>query len=193
MGITAHGGRTFTFKWDCCYLMGLLRAHMTLSGGGTARGHLLGRRVQSRGLKALDRAAAPLPGSLTLEAGIWGSPLPSPTPCSSGACSGSPERGVPPALLPGALSTPWCSQGRPWATTESHAGLGAEVCVLQPLGWGWGWGRAGPTAPQREAFIAPSHFSGFSLEEKNVNNVLREGQPPPVQTGPLCECFCPPS
>lgn len=68
------------------------------------RGHLLGRGVQSRGLKARDEAAALLPGPLTLEAGSWGShPCSfssgncclSPTPCSSGACSGSPEKGSP--------------------------------------------------------------------------------------------------
>lgn len=35
--------------------MRLLSAHMTLGGGGTARGHLLGRRVPSRDPKAPAR------------------------------------------------------------------------------------------------------------------------------------------
>lgn len=46
-------------------------------------------------------------------------------------------------------------------------------------------------APQKDAFCDPSPFSGFSFGgEKCKICTEREGQPLPVQIGPLYECFC---
>lgn len=178
---------TFTFKRDCCYLMRLF-VNQDPGWGWNRWG------APTRPQGAIREPQGPRRGGCSparpSDFGDWElglpplflrqwEPLPF-TPCSSEAWSGCPERGIPRALLPGALTPPRRSQERGtllrWADPDPQL----KVMLARGPGFvlscpsGGGRARAGPTFPWREAFIALSSFSGFSSEEKNVKNALRE-------------------